>query len=53
MWRCVRKAAGKTRMDRTRDGDIRRQVKLQNNWHTIMRSAGRHTSRGWHKQLPD
>ena len=52
--RCLRKAAGKTRMDKIRNEEIRRRVNMQPAQQTSnkTRSGGGHTSKGWHQRLP-
>ena len=47
--RCLRKAAGKTRMGKIRNEAIRRRVNMQP---AVSRSGGGHKSRGWHQQIP-
>ena len=49
--RCLRKAAGKTRMDKIRNEEIRRRLNMQPAEQTRTRSGGGHTSKGWHQRL--
>ncbi len=51
---CLRKATGKTRMDKIRNEQITRRVNMQPEEKTANRtiSGGGHMSRGWHQRLP-
>ena len=51
--RCLRKAAGKTRMDKIRNEEIRRRVNMQPAEQTAnknkIRTGGGHMSKEWHQ----
>ena len=53
--RCLRKAAGNTKLDKIRSEEIRRLVNMQpaEQKQTRTRSGGGHTSKGWYPGSPE